>query len=77
MVKEGKYLRPTPLGEVVNGLMEDKFSDIVDTHFTADMEKELDDVEEGKKEWHEVLREFYGPFKEHLDQRSTTWRGSG
>ena len=68
VVKEGKYLRPTPLGEVVNGLMEDKFSDIVDTHFTADMEKELDDVEEGKKEWHEVLREFYGPFKEHLDQ---------
>ena len=68
VVKEGKYLRPTPLGEVVNGLMEDKFSDIVDTHFTADMEKELDDVEEGKKEWHEVLLEFYGPFKEHLDQ---------
>ena len=68
VVKEGKYLRPTPLGEVVNGLMEDKFSDIVDTHFTADMEKELDDVEEGKKEWHEVLREFYAPFKEHLDQ---------
>ena len=75
VVKEGKYLRPTPLGEVVNGLMCDKFADIVDTHFTAGMEKELDNVEEGKKEWHEVLREFYGPFKDHLEQAERDLEG--
>ena len=65
-LKEGKYLRPTPLGEVVTGLMEDKFSDIVDTRFTARMEKMLDTVEEGKTPWKNVLREFYGGFSETL-----------
>ena len=68
VVKDGKYLRATPLGEVVNGLMEDKFSDIVDTGFTANMEKALDDVEGGGKQWRDLLREFYAPFKAELDQ---------
>ncbi len=48
VVKEGKDLRPTPLGEVVTGLMKDKFPDIVDPTFTAQMEEELDKVEEGR-----------------------------
>ena len=43
--------------------MEDKFADIVDTSFTANMEKSLDDVEEGSKEWRRLLQEFYEPFK--------------
>ena len=68
VVKDGKYLRTTPLGEVVNGLMEDKFSDIVDTGFTANMEKALDDVEGGGKQWRDLLREFYAPFKAELEQ---------
>ena len=68
VIKDGKYLRSTPLGEVVNGLMHDKFSDIVDTQFTASMEKELDNVEGGGKEWKALLREFYGPFKAELEQ---------
>ena len=68
VVKEGKYLHTTPLGEVVNGLMEDKFSDIVDTGFTASMEKSLDDVESGSKQWKELLKDFYGPFRAELDQ---------
>ena len=51
VVKEGKYLRTTPLGEVVTGLMKDKFPDIVDTTFTAKMEERLDQVEEGKENW--------------------------
>ena len=66
VVKEGKYLRPTPLGTVVTGLMEDKFPDIVDTRFTARMEETLDAVEEGKKPWKEILRDFYGPFSEEV-----------
>ena len=68
VIKDGKYLKATPLGEVVNGLMRDKFADIVDTGFTAHMEKALDDVEDGSKEWRTLLGEFYGPFKAELDQ---------
>ncbi len=66
VVKEGKYLRPTPLGTVVTGLMEDKFPDIVDTSFTARMEETLDAVEEGKKAWKDILRDFYGDFSAEL-----------
>jgi len=68
VIKDGKYLHSTPLGEVVNGLMHDKFSDIVDMQFTATMEKALDDVEEGGKQWRDLLSEFYGPFKAELEQ---------
>ena len=75
VVKEGKYLRSTPLGEVVNGLMCDKFADIVNTRFTADMEKELDDVEEGAKEWRTLLHEFYEPFKTNLEKAEQELEG--
>ena len=57
-MKEGKYLRTTPLGEVVTGLMKDKFPDIVDTAFTAHMEEQLDEVETGKVDWKELLGEL-------------------
>ena len=66
VVKEGKYLRPTPLGTVVTELMEQKFPDIVDTKFTARMEQTLDAVEEGKAPWKGILRDFYGEFSEEL-----------
>jgi len=68
VIKDGKYLRSTPLGEVVNDLMCDKFSNIVDTRFTANMEQDLDDVEEGSKEWKTLLHEFYAPFRASLEQ---------
>ena len=68
VVKEGKALRPTPLGEVVNGLMMDKFTDIVDPDFTAKMEAELDNVEVGKENWKDVLSHFYQNFHQELDQ---------
>ena len=68
MVKEGRALRPTPLGEVVTGLMEDKFHDVVDPTFTARMEENLDEVEAGKKYWKDLLRQFYSGFKAELDQ---------
>ena len=68
VVKEGKALRPTPLGEVVNGLMMDKFTDIVDPDFTAKMETELDDVEAGKEDWKAVLARFYAGFHGEMEQ---------
>ncbi len=76
VVKEGKYLRPTPLGTVVTELMEDKFADIVDTKFTARMEETLDAVEEGKTPWKQVLREFYGDFSENLKKAEQELEGT-
>ena len=68
VVKEGKALRPTPLGEVVNGLMMDKFTDIVDPAFTAKMEESLDSVEAGKEYWKDVLAKFYSGFSAELEK---------
>ncbi len=66
VVKDGKYLQTTPLGEVVTGLMKDKFHDVVDFAFTADMEAKLDEVEHGKESWKKVLEEFYKNFSADL-----------
>ncbi len=68
VVKTDKRLAPTPLGEVVNGLMVERFNDIIDVEFTANMENRLDDVEAGKRNWKEVLGDFYQDFhREMLD----------
>ena len=75
VVKEGKNLRPTPLGEVVTGLMKDKFTDIVDTAFTANMEEQLDEVETGKVDWKSLLSQFYGGFEKELQQAETDLDG--
>lgn len=64
--REKKFLLPTELGRIINDLMKNNFSDIVDVQFTAQMEKKLDDVEEGSKKWEEVMKEFYDPFAETL-----------
>ncbi len=66
VVKEGKALRTTPLGEVVTGLMKDKFPDIVDTAFTANMEAKLDKVEEGAENWKSLLTNFYSGFQAEM-----------
>lgn len=68
VVKEGKALRPTPLGEVVTQLMIDKFPDVVDPAFTAHMEGQLDEVEAGKIYWKDVLSRFYTGFSAELTQ---------
>ncbi|MDE7171127.1 MAG: type I DNA topoisomerase, partial [Oscillospiraceae bacterium] len=75
VVKEGKYLRPTPLGEVVTGLMKDKFPDIVDTDFTAQMEGKLDKVEAGEAAWKQVLGEFYTGFDAELKKAESDLDG--
>lgn len=64
--KDGKWLLPTPLGEVVTRLMKDKFTDIVDVEFTARMESDLDKIEDGKKDWKQTLEEFYSGFSSEL-----------
>ena len=64
--KVDKRLCPTPLGEVVTGLMMERFNDIIDVEFTANMENRLDEVEEGKRRWKDVLGEFYQGFQQEM-----------
>ncbi len=75
VVKEDKRLAPTPLGEIVNGLMVERFNDIVDVEFTASMESRLDAVEEGKQHWKALLAEFYRDFSKELQEAETALEG--
>jgi len=67
--KEDKKYFPTEEGELVNSLLVEHFPEIVDLNFTAKIESELDEIAEGKMNWREVMREFYTPFKKHLDEK--------
>ena len=66
VVKTDKKLSPTKLGEVVNGLMMDRFPNIISVEFTAGMEKQLDQVEAGQINWKRVLEEFYKGFHQEM-----------
>ena len=61
-------LAPTDLGEAVNRLLTSTFPDVFQVDFTARMEEELDEIEEGKQEWHKVVKDFWGPFSRDLEQ---------
>src|SRR5713226_3381621 len=61
--QEQRRFVPTWLGITVNEVMNKHFPEIVDTGFTAEMERKLDDVEEGRQPWTEFLRSFYDDFK--------------
>src|SRR5438477_8347533 len=63
--KENRFY-PTDLGKIVNELLVEAFPRVLDVEFTAHMEEELDEVEEGKMQWVKVLDEFYEPFKKSL-----------
>ena len=75
VIKEGKYLKPTPLGRVVTGLMKEHFADIVDLKFTNQMEEELDGIENGKAQWRDVLADFYGDFSKEMDEAEKAMDG--
>ena len=65
---EKKFV-PTDIGLVVNDMLVEHFPVVVDIQFTAKMEKELDEVAEGAKEWRPVIRDFYGPFEKNLSEK--------
>ncbi len=67
VAREKKMLKPTELGCIVNDIMQSNFENIVDAEFTAGMETELDKVEEGKRDWVDLMHEFYDPFKVTLE----------
>ena len=68
VTKEKKNLFVTELGNAVNDMVKKSFSDIVDEKFTANMEKDLDEIEKGKKEWKEVLYKFYPNFEKEVEK---------
>ncbi len=66
--KEQKQLYPTELGKVVNKLLTENFTDVINIEFTAKIESEFDDIAEGKEQWKKMIREFYTPFEEELEK---------
>ena len=66
--KEQKQLVPTDLGKIVNKLLVENFSDVINVAFTAKIEEEFDEIAEGKENWKEVISEFYGPFEENVER---------
>ncbi len=72
--REGRQLRATQLGFIVNDFMTKNFPQIVDTKFTAEMETKLDEVEEGQDDWQKMLGDFYTPFAETLEKATNTER---
>ncbi|MCM8776208.1 MAG: DNA topoisomerase, partial [Candidatus Omnitrophica bacterium] len=72
--RKGGALVPSELGEIVVDLLVQHFPKIMDVQFTANMEGELDKIEEGKMDWVKVLREFYEPFLSHLEVARETMK---
>ena len=68
VTKEKKVLYVTELGNIVHGIIRQYFASINDLHFTAQMESELDDVENGKENWKEVIRQFYDSFEPQVEK---------
>ena len=71
---EDRKLSPSELGMLVSDLLVESFPDIVNVQFTAQMEDELDLVEEGSKVWTNALTDFYTPFKQDLDRAKKSMR---
>jgi DNA topoisomerase-1 len=65
---EERRFEPSEVGMMVNDLLVKYFTDIVDYDFTAEMEQNLDDIAEGKKEWQPIVRDFYEPFSKILKE---------
>ncbi|MDD3966114.1 MAG: type I DNA topoisomerase [Candidatus Neomarinimicrobiota bacterium] len=71
-------LYPTDTGRVVNRFLTEYFEDIINYNFTAGIEQDFDDIAEGKREWHAMIREFYDPFHARIEQNfdnKTNFRG--
>ena len=66
--KEQKQLAPTELGKIVNKLLTENFTDIINVEFTAQIENHFDEIAEGKEIWKKMIREFYGPFKLEVEK---------
>ena len=72
VVRSNKQLVPTVLGKKISEVLVEYFPDYVDVAFTASMETKLDEVEENRVKWPDMLREFWGPFKNQVDEVGKT-----
>ncbi|HWQ60245.1 MAG TPA: type I DNA topoisomerase [Candidatus Fimivivens sp.] len=64
--KEGRALKATEVGEVVDGFLSEHFPDVVSDTLTAEMENELDEIADGKRDYAKTLADFYGPFSKEV-----------
>jgi len=69
--KEGKFMKPTPIAYKITDMLVANFKDIMDVGFTADMENKLDGIENGGKDWHEIIADFYPSFAQKLTSAQT------
>lgn len=75
VVREAKQLKPTELGEVTTKLMKERFPKIVNVKFTAQMENDLDSIEEGKNNWVDTIDKFYQDFDKTLQTAKESMQG--
>ncbi|MDR3276252.1 MAG: type I DNA topoisomerase [Treponema sp.] len=68
VTRSNKQLVPTILGKMISGMLSEYFPGVMDTAFTAAMETKLDEVEENQIKWPDMIREFWDPFKEQVDE---------
>ena len=66
--KQQKQLVPTELGKIVNKLLTENFSDVINVEFTAQVENEFDQISEGKLKWKNMIKDFYGPFAIQIEK---------
>ena len=67
VTRSNKQLVPTQLGRMINKILVESFPEVINEEFTAKVENELDEVEEGKLVWNTIISDFYGPFKNTVD----------
>ena len=68
VTRNNKQLMPTILGKMICKILVEAFPDVINEHFTAEVENTLDDVEQDKIVWNNMIRDFYGPFKKRCDE---------
>ena len=67
MERDGSKLKPTEIAYTVNDLLVEYFPDVLEINFTAEMEQDLDEIANGKKDWVDVLKTFYSAFEPRLE----------
>jgi len=72
VTRNNKQLMPTILGKMICKILVEAFPDVINEHFTAEVENTLDKVEQGGIVWNNMIRDFYGPFKKRCDEVETS-----
>ena len=68
VTRNNRQLMPTGLGKMISKILVESFPDVINEKFTAEVENELDAVEQDKVVWNDMIRDFYGPFKKRVEE---------